>query len=292
MRTLTNTLRSLLLLSGLLVGAVLLDSCKKSKEDPLPETIDPADANLLSRVLVVPDGTTRTNGELPTPSSGSGNPSVTANVENWITSNGSTFPMSFRYTNVQSNLAGFYLQVQGANSYFKIPFSGTSNVSGTITLPIGLPTNVLAGNFRVLFCIYDRSGRVSNSVANSVDVLRLGTGALQISLSWDTATDQDLHVTDPSGTRIYYSNKRSSTGGELDRDDLDGFGPENIFWTQNAPDGTYKVQVHDYERSYTPNNFVVTISTPSGSRTYTGQTQSGSKKDVVTFTKQGDSYSF
>ena len=184
------------------------------------------------------------------------------------------------------------MQIEGANVYFNIPFTGTSNASGNITLPVGLPTNVLEGNFRINFCVYDRSGRVSQQVSNGISVLRLGTGALQISLSWDTATDQDLHVTDPSGKLIYWSSKYSSTGGQLDRDDLDGYGPENIFWTENAPDGTYKVQVHDYDYTSTPNNYVVTVNTPTGGKTYLGQTVRGSKNDVVTLTKQGDNYTF
>lgn len=292
MKKSSNLWRSLLVLVLISTGTVLLDGCKKSKEDPLPEFIDPADANLLSRVLVVPDGTARVNGELPVASDESVRPTVVANVNSWLTSNGSTFPMSFRYSNVQGNLGGFYMQIEGANVYFNIPFTGTSNTSGIITLPIGLPTNVLQGNFKINFCVYDRTGRVSPQVSNAINVLRLGTGALQISLSWDTATDQDLHVTDPSGNLIYWRSKTSPTGGKLDRDDLDGYGPENIFWTENAPDGTYKVQVHDYTYTSTPNNYVVTVSTPSGGKTYIGQTQNGSKKDVVTLTKRGDNYTF
>jgi hypothetical protein len=292
MKRSNNLWRSLLVLIVISAGTIILDGCKKSKDDPLPEFINPADANMLSRVLVVPDGTARVNGDLPAASSESARPSVVANVNNWLTSNGSTFPMSFRYNNVQGNLGGFYLQIEGANIYFNIPYSGTSNASGTITLPIGLPTNVLEGNFQINFCIYDRTGRVSQPVSNGIQVLRLGTGALQISLSWDTATDQDLHVTDPSGKLIYWRSTSSSTGGQLDRDDVDGYGPENIFWTENAPDGSYKVQVHDYTYTSTPNNFVVTVNTPTGGKTYNGQTQAGSKKDVVTFTKQGDNYSF
>ena len=56
-------------------------------------------------------------------------------------------------------------------------------------------------------------------------MLRLGTGALQVSLTWDRDNDQDLYVVTPSGEEIYYSRPASSDGGELDRDDTDGYGP-------------------------------------------------------------------
>jgi len=72
----------------------------------------------------------------------------------------------------------------------------------------------------------------------------LGGGDVQVTLTWNTPTDQDLHVIDPNNTRIYFSNPTSPTGGTLDFDDTDGFGPENIFWpTGQAPAGPYKVQV-------------------------------------------------
>ncbi|MCH8956043.1 Ig-like domain-containing protein [candidate division KSB1 bacterium] len=77
-----------------------------------------------------------------------------------------------------------------------------------------------------------------------VTLQALGGGDVQVTLTWNTPTDQDLHVIDPSNSRIYFNNRTSPTGGTLDFDDTDGFGPENIFWaTGTAPAGRYKVQV-------------------------------------------------
>ncbi|RRR73432.1 MAG: hypothetical protein EI684_08765 [Candidatus Viridilinea halotolerans] len=78
-----------------------------------------------------------------------------------------------------------------------------------------------------------------------------GTGDVQITLNWNANVDLDLHVIDPNGERIYYANTRSSSGGQLDRDNLCGnmiLGrPENVFWPSGgAPRGTYVIQVDYY----------------------------------------------
>lgn len=78
-------------------------------------------------------------------------------------------------------------------------------------------------------------------------------GVLQIGLSWTTnGTDIDLWVTDPYGEKIYFANENSDSGGYLDRDDVDGYGPENIYWVDNIPDGQYLIQVHYYAPSGGP----------------------------------------
>ena len=44
------------------------------------------------------------------------------------------------------------------------------------------------------------------------------SGAVQVSLAWDDYNDLDLHLFCPSGERIYFNNKESECGGELDVD--------------------------------------------------------------------------
>ena len=72
------------------------------------------------------------------------------------------------------------------------------------------------------------------------------TGALAFRLRWQGPQDIDLYVEEPNGEVIYYGNRTSSTGGELDVDANAGCsGPdpdptENIFWPEGmAPAGTY-----------------------------------------------------
>ncbi len=88
--------------------------------------------------------------------------------------------------------------------------------------------------------------------AADLDDLPDSNGVLQFGLSWNTATDIDLWVTDPSGAKIYYANRTSPAGGYLDRDDTDGYGPENVYYRTNIPDGNYLVQAHYYGPSGGP----------------------------------------
>ena len=70
---------------------------------------------------------------------------------------------------------------------------------------------------------------------------------LQVLLFWDTdGTDVDLHVTEPSGEVVNYTNPvGSKSGGRLDRDDTDGYGPE-IYSLGAAPAGAYQIAAHYY----------------------------------------------
>ncbi len=89
-------------------------------------------------------------------------------------------------------------------------------------------------------------------------------GNLRVSLGWDTPTDVDLHVIEPSGEEIYYSHKNSATGGYLDLDSnagcgIDNVNQENVFW-ELPPSGEYIVRV-DYWSSCGdyPANYRLTV---------------------------------
>jgi hypothetical protein len=70
-------------------------------------------------------------------------------------------------------------------------------------------------------------------------------GDPQFTLIWDTQADIDLHVIEPGGSEIYWEMRHGQKGGELDVDDIDGFGPENVYWVQGqGPPGEYKWFVH------------------------------------------------
>ena len=82
-------------------------------------------------------------------------------------------------------------------------------------------------------------------------------GDPQFTLIWDTEADIDLHVIEPGGSHIFWMKRRGERGGELDVDDTDGFGPENVYWPEQdskpgnlvkgqGPPGVYHWYVHYY----------------------------------------------
>lgn len=273
-----------------LVGILTVTSCQDTPEPPAETLVNPNDANAIAQVLIMPSGTQRNSGQPPAPT-GQGAPVVNSQSTNVLGSNGSTAPLNFTYANVYNNLGGCYVQVAGANGYFNIPYSSNSGNNGNLSLPIGIPTNVDQGEFCLDFCVYDINGRVSNIIRTCVTVIRLGTGALQISLTWGNSSDHDIHVLAPDGCEIYYGNSYCGNA-TLDRDDVDGFGPENIFWENNAPNGQYKVEVEDFEGISDGTDFFININAPGVSRQYSGRTQNSNRVTVVTFTKNGTTFSF
>jgi hypothetical protein len=88
---------------------------------------------------------------------------------------------------------------------------------------------------------------------SGTEALDLGGGNVQITLQWSSSADLDLHVTEPDGTEIAYTNTGpTATGGQLDKDSnrgctLDG-AIENVFWPADrpAPPGQYTIEVTGY----------------------------------------------
>jgi hypothetical protein len=107
----------------------------------------------------------------------------------------------------------------------------------------------------------------------------VGTGDLRFTLTWNQPGDMDLHVLTPGGHDIHYASRQHDEG-ELDHDDTSGTGPENVFWDDDPPAGTYLVCVTPYRidgaRSFTltvnrtgrqVQTFTGTRTTSSGNRT-------------------------
>ena len=113
--------------------------------------------------------------------------------------------------------------------------------------------------------------------------LRYGSGDVQVTMTWNNTADIDLYVTDPMGETIYYANPFSSSGGQLDIDDVDGHGPENIFWNNgNAPAGNYSVSVNHFS-GVSPTNFSVRVQVLGQSAIYNGSVSSDETITVTSF---------
>ena len=77
------------------------------------------------------------------------------------------------------------------------------------------------------------------------------TGAVQVTVAWDSGADIDLYVTDPSGETLFYNEKNDHTslGGHLDQNARGDCRQqqhahiENAYWSAAAP-GVYRVELH------------------------------------------------
>lgn len=80
---------------------------------------------------------------------------------------------------------------------------------------------------------------------------------IRIVLAWDTDhTDVDLHVVTPNGEHAWYGQRTIPSGGSIDIDATDGYGPE-IFATPNAQHGMYQVYANYFGGSNGENAITV-----------------------------------
>jgi hypothetical protein len=158
------------------------------------------------------------------------------------------------------------------------------------------PQSIPLDKFDLLFAVADPSGVVGPFTGLSTTVTEVGTGDIQVTLSWDVNSDVDLHVVEPSGEELFYAHERSATGGELDLDSnaacvIDGVRNENVTWpVGRAPRGTYTVRVDYWDSCSVPKtNFTVringgTVQILSGSFTGSGdQGGRGSGRFIASF---------
>jgi hypothetical protein len=79
------------------------------------------------------------------------------------------------------------------------------------------------------------------------------SGNIQVTVAWNSSSDVDLHVYDPSGQEVYYGNRQIPSGGHLDHDAnaACSVAPptvENVYWDNpNPPRGTYRAEVRAYD---------------------------------------------
>jgi hypothetical protein len=117
------------------------------------------------------------------------------------------------------------------------------------------------------------------------------SGVVQISLAWDDYNDLDMHVFCPSGERIYFNNRKSNCGGELDVDmnvrPKSKKPIENVVWTDEAPDGEYKIGVHFYKhhrkrRTKRTCQFRLRVVTYGQAKEYSGELTHGDPMSMIT----------
>ena len=133
----------------------------------------------------------------------------------------------------------------------------------------------------------------AEDVQTTMGALNYGYGDVQITLVWDNDADLDLHVYDPSDEEIWWKNTYSYTGGILDVDDINGYGPENVYWPKGeAPSGSYKVYLRYYVwdnepwRPYT-SNYAILINAFGRVKKYSGSISLGQTIHIQDFDQDG-----
>jgi hypothetical protein len=139
------------------------------------------------------------------------------------------------------------------------PTGSVSNPSAPMSATTGFFLDA-AGTYTLQFCVIDNE---NVSTCCNVNVVSTPPGVLHVEMQWDTAWgDVDLHLLNVTRTAdngwftpddCFFANGTPDWGAAgavanptHDRDDRDGYGPENITITNSPASGTYTIGVHSY----------------------------------------------
>jgi uncharacterized protein YfaP (DUF2135 family) len=152
--------------------------------------------------------------------------------------------------------------VNGLDGYYELTLPSGANTAGLV---LGVASSAAEAELQLRVAV-ETDDAVSAYALQPLEIHHVGSGDVQISVSWSGASDVDLRVTDPSGELIYFDNPTSESGGTLDLDSnasctIDGVNSENVVWpTGHAPHGDYKVTLvyHD-DCGVARSDYVVTV---------------------------------
>ena len=201
---------------------------------------------------------------------------------------GNTTGLTAASTGAQAAASGYYL--------LRLP-APTTDTLVLVSLRPNLPSN----NFTLSYAVATAAGAVGPTAGSGKTVnTAASTGDVQVSVSWNTASDVNLHVVDPRGDEVYWNNSSVASGGRLDLDSnagctIDNKNNENIRWPTPAPSGTYTVRV-DYwsacsvtgTTTYSVvvnNGGVQSVFSGSFTASQADQGNRGSGRQVTTFTR-------
>jgi hypothetical protein len=189
------------------------------------------------------------------------------------------------------------ISIDGVEDYYDVPIT----VGSTSTpILITLSQDVSESTIPLTITASDANDVFGQPKHIPTKVTKVGTGDVQISLSWEGASDVDLHVIGPDNDEIYYGHRTSTSGGNLDLDSnagcvIDGINNENVTWPSGrSPSGTYKVLVDNFSSCGRASSSYVVTTTVSGQApqvftgTFTGTGDlggRGSGRLITTFSK-------
>ena len=181
-------------------------------------------------------------------------------------------------------VVGVVVQVEGYHGYYQMP---VELFAGQVEMVILLSTlggqEVDFDEVTLSLSAIDAKGHRSEPTPYTLNVNHQAqSGEVQVSVSWDSPSDVDLHVIEPGGEEIYYGHKTSATGGQLDLDSnpacgIDGVNNENVTWATDSPEGTYQVLVDYFSNCSIPSaggedvtHYIVTVKNCGINKTYEG----------------------
>jgi len=146
------------------------------------------------------------------------------------------------------------VSIDGLDGWYDLTLPASTASADVI---LSASTLASSGTVSLRYAVGDAAA-VGPRAAQSIRFLQVGSGDIQISVSWTDTADVDLHVVDPAGETIYFAHKNSASGGTLDLDANAACSPnetsparvfysnENVVWPiGQAPNGTYRV-ILDY----------------------------------------------
>ncbi len=265
-------------------AAILMTACGgDSPSGPPANSV----AKVLESLSVEGGGTaTLKTGTVP---AASGGPTASATTSSAIAQGGTGEVV----VSSSSAFRKIYVSVDGKVGFYEI------TLPANVTLATLLATygTTESGAVTVNYAVANAAGAIGSEASTSVNIVNVGTGDVQVTLSWNTRADVDLHVVDPSGEEVFYGNDVAASGGTLDLDSNVGCveegRAENITWNSAPPRGTYIVRVDYYDEcNATSTDYVVTVrrkgrAAETFTGTFTGAGTGGGLGDgrqITTFT--------
>ena len=204
------------------------------------------------------------------PPEGGAGPVVTVSGTSAMITGGS----SIRSLSSTQSFTRVIVAIAGVDGYWEITLPNAVTAQDVV---LTLGQDIPEGTSTVEYAA-GTGGSVGTFDTEPVSVVEVGTGEVQVSISWDSNADVDLYVVDPSGEEIFWGNSFSESGGELDLDSNaacagDNIRNENITWPDGeAPSGTYTVRVNLWAAcGATSTSYVVTVRREGqAAQTFTG----------------------
>lgn len=278
--TTTSRLRALL---GSIAAALALSSCSS------PEALAPTGslADLIAFVSARDGAVQGTLQPGPQPSGTTGPTVAVAGISSAV--NGGSTQASLDGSGTFQRVV---IGIEGVDGYYDLVLPSGTTLEDVV---LGLSPSLGARQLRMRYAVEGPDGLGPFS-SQTVRIIRVGTGDVQVNISWSGASDVDLYVTDPSDETVYFGNRDAASGGGLDLDsnaacNIDGKNAENIVWPANqAPRGTYKVVVRYFDDcGVAQTDWVVTVlAKGQAPQTFTGSfvgaTLMNAPADLGTFT--------